>query len=228
MVLARDVLAQARADALVVLDGRSPSSRRRWGGSCRDGMSERTTVNLSICRDSSGRCSQTRMPGTLVAMRFELAADLGRGVGLHVEGVVVRRAAVEEDDQARFRLAERGRPGCVARRHGPGAGGGRAALRPNRPRPPTRSNSRRVAPGRCAAGPVMESIVPPFVGCFRAFRSFRSSTGGHGRQAVQTAFASLLSLGLCLPARGTSFSTSTGWRSSNSLSVVRSSMTRWG
>ena len=58
-----------------------------------------------------------RMPGTRGGDRPELAADLGRGVRLHVPDVELAGPAVEQEQDAR---ADRGVRGPVARPEQPG------------------------------------------------------------------------------------------------------------
>ena len=58
---------------------------------------ERMGMNLSIMPAMRGNISQISMPGTLVGIGVELAADFRRGLGLDVPHVEVGRAARQED-----------------------------------------------------------------------------------------------------------------------------------
>ena len=65
-----------------------------------------TTANLSAIFACSGSSSQTSTPGTLVAIGLNSPRDFGRGVGLQVVHVEVRRPArqVDHDDRLGRRL----------------------------------------------------------------------------------------------------------------------------
>ena len=63
------------------------------------------------------------MPGTLVAIGLNGAADLGRGVGLGVERLVLRRAALEPEEDDVLRLAEGGALEIDGDASGRGGGG---------------------------------------------------------------------------------------------------------
>ena len=79
--------------------------------------------------------------------RPELAAELGRGVGLQVPGVDGAQAAVQEDEDQRDvagRLAPRRRRGPRPARAGPGS----VRPRPKRPAVPSRRKSRRPTPSQ--------------------------------------------------------------------------------
>ena len=110
MILARNVLAQAGADPLVVrMAGDHPVDAAGVIGVL---VAERTHHGELV--HLAGELRQVLAhpdAGHVAVDGLEFAADLGRGVGLHVEGVVVRGAAVQKNDQARLRLAE----DCVAR-----------------------------------------------------------------------------------------------------------------
>ena len=54
-------------------------------------------ANLSTIAASLGNSSQISMPGTFGLDRLELAANFGRGIGLQVPHVEVRRTAGQED-----------------------------------------------------------------------------------------------------------------------------------
>ncbi len=94
-------------------------------------------------RRAACRCCEKSMPGTACADGLELAADLLRRFRLGVEGLVVRRPAVQPDEDAALRLgrprvdssrraraaAARGRVRRPAGHPGPG-GGNRGASSP--------------------------------------------------------------------------------------------------
>ena len=59
-------------------------------------------------------CCEKWTPGILVGIGVELAADLGRGVRLGIERLVVRRPAVHPDQDAARRPLRGGYAGCPA------------------------------------------------------------------------------------------------------------------
>ena len=69
-------------------------------------VTDRTTRNLSACLARSVQSSASRTPGTFVSMGLNSTANLGRRVGLGVEGVVLRRPAGEEQHEAPLRPTE--------------------------------------------------------------------------------------------------------------------------
>ena len=132
---ARDDAAGVRLDAVgvEVVAGHHPALAvlvRRAGLWCR----LRISATLSIIRAMSGKCSQIWMPVHVGLDRLELAAHLGRGVGLHVPGVEVAGRADQEDRDAVLMLARRSstapaasQPQQVGQRHAGQARGARLA-----------------------------------------------------------------------------------------------------
>ena len=151
---------------------RSPGSRRTPSRSGRTAPSWSPSRGGRCCARRSGpgrpcpsTCAMQRQhladlqAGHAGVDRLVLAADLGRGVGLGVEAVVVRQAAAEVDQDhrlARLRLCRS--PARASPRSRAGS------VRPRPPRAPTRRKSRRDTPSqRRDARPRMTSsmTMPP-------------------------------------------------------------------
>ena len=135
------------------------------------------TASLSARCASRGRCSQICRPGTVVGDRLELAAILGRGVGLQVPGVLLGRPAPHEQHDARHRA----RPNVAAASGRADRGGPRAGLEQGRqPQPEeaqlpaehlaarrrperwaTLDRSHDAAPARRESGPADAGPHPP-------------------------------------------------------------------
>ena len=86
---------------------RSASSSRSTNGRCRRWTWPAARRSCRSVPAVCGISSPTCRPGTLRGDRLEFAADLGGRVGLGVPRFVLRRPAEMEQDDARFRLAER-------------------------------------------------------------------------------------------------------------------------
>ena len=62
----------------------------------------RRIVNLSAQAARSGSCPEIRTPRTVVAIGLSVPRYSAGGVGLHVEGVQVRRTAAESEEDRGF------------------------------------------------------------------------------------------------------------------------------
>ena len=137
---------------------RSASSSRWTSGRCRWSRRPRSTA-MSLRQPGGPRHQLADAePGHGGGDRLAGRRGPRRGVGLGVPGLVLRRAAEEEEDDARLRLAEPvGRPAAAWAWRSK-----RGQRQAPRPRPPTRSHSRRVRPShRATPGSSMRNMVCP-------------------------------------------------------------------